>query len=104
MTIVDTAGIRMSDLRANVVQFIKLSSDVIDAHYPGRVRRLVIINAPSWFASAWAVIARVLPQSTRYVEILQQAYCLHSRSMHADMTYPNVRIRVFVERCISCTF
>lgn len=31
----------------------------------GRVARLVIINAPSWFHSVWSMVARVLPDSVR---------------------------------------
>ena len=34
-------------------------------HIPGRVARLVIINAPSWFHSVWSMVARVLPESVR---------------------------------------
>jgi hypothetical protein len=64
MTVLDVAGIRMADLRGSVIQFIKLSSEVMDTHYPGRVARLVIIKAPGWFSSIWGMIARVLPEST----------------------------------------
>jgi CRAL/TRIO domain len=31
----------------------------------GRVARLVICNAPSWFHSVWSMVARVLPESVR---------------------------------------
>ena len=31
----------------------------------GRVARLVICNAPSWFNSVWSMVARVLPESVR---------------------------------------
>ena len=30
-----------------------------------RVARLVIINAPYWFGSAWGMVARVLPSSVQ---------------------------------------
>ena len=33
--------------------------------YSGRVARLVICNAPSWFYSVWSMVARVLPESVR---------------------------------------
>lgn len=65
MTIVDVKGISLSDLTSDVISFIKQSSDIIDSYYPGRVKRLVICNAPSWFSSVWTVVARVLPESVR---------------------------------------
>lgn len=34
-------------------------------HVTGRVARLVICNAPSWFHSVWSMVARVLPESVR---------------------------------------
>ena len=65
MTILDVAGIRVSDINSDVISFIKQSSDIIDAHYPGRVTRLVVVNAPTWFWSVWSMISRVLSESVR---------------------------------------
>jgi hypothetical protein len=55
-----------------VGSFIKDSAVIMDAHYPGRVSRLVIANAPFWFYSVWSkVIARVLPESvTKKISII----------------------------------
>jgi hypothetical protein len=45
--------------------FIKKSSDIMDAYYPGRVCRLIICNAPFWFYSVWSVVANVLSDSVK---------------------------------------
>ena len=63
MTVVDVKGVRVSDFRAEVINFIKLSSEAMDSFYPGRVKRLVVCNAPYWFHSVWSMVASVLPES-----------------------------------------
>lgn len=65
MTVLDVKGIGITDITSDVINFIKKSSEIMDSHYPGRVLRLVICNAPSWFYSTWSVVARVLPDSVR---------------------------------------
>jgi hypothetical protein len=61
MTVLDVKGIRVADISTDVIKFIKLSSEITDSHYPGRVARLVICNAPIWFYSVWSMVANVLP-------------------------------------------
>jgi hypothetical protein len=65
MTVLDVKGIRIADITVDVISFIKKSSEIIDSHFPFRVQRLVICNAPSWFSSVWTMVARVLPDSVR---------------------------------------
>ena len=64
MTVIDVKGIGMSDFTADVLSFLKQSSDTIESYYPpGTVIRLVIVNAPYWFSSVWSMVAKVLPDS-----------------------------------------
>lgn len=65
MTVIDVAGISVSSVTADVISFIKKSSEIVDSYYPDRVKRLVICNAPRWFFTIWSVIARVLPESVQ---------------------------------------
>jgi hypothetical protein len=65
MTVLDVKGIRVADITADVISFIRKSSEIIDSHFPFRVQRLVICNAPSWFSSVWTMVARVLPDNVR---------------------------------------
>ena len=65
MTVLDVKDIRVTEITADVITFIKQSSDLVDNHYIGRVTRLVVINAPTWFWSVWSMIERVLPDSVR---------------------------------------
>jgi CRAL/TRIO domain len=37
----------------------------MDLHYPGRVRRLMIVNAPYWFSSVWGMVGSILPDSVK---------------------------------------
>ena len=71
MTVLDVGGISLSQITAETISFIKQSAEIMDDHYPGRVRRLIVVNAPLLFWSAWSTIAMVLPASVRdKVEIL----------------------------------
>lgn len=54
------ASYSVSVIRSINIHFLKLV-----LHVTGRVARLVICNAPSWFHSFWSVVARVLPESVR---------------------------------------
>lgn len=65
MTVLDVKDIRVTDITTDVISFIRQSSEVMDAYYPCRVRRLVICNAPYWFYSVWGMVARVLPDRAR---------------------------------------
>jgi hypothetical protein len=65
MTVVDIAGVRLADISADVLTFIRLSSETMDAYYPGRVKRLIICNAPYWFHSVWSMVSSILPDSVK---------------------------------------
>jgi hypothetical protein len=65
MTVLDVKGINVSDITTDVMSFIRASGEIMDAHFPGVVQRLVICNAPHWFYSVWTFLARVLPDSVR---------------------------------------
>eukprot|EP01035_Chromulina_nebulosa_P017725 gene17725-23317_t len=65
MTIVDIEGVSFRDFTMDVAGFLKQSSEVIDSFYPGRVKRIVIVNVPGWFSSAWSVITRFLPETVK---------------------------------------
>lgn len=65
MTVVDVKDVRVADISVDVISFLKQSTEVMDLHYPNRVRRLVICNAPYWFSSVWGMVASILPESVR---------------------------------------
>lgn len=65
MTVVDVKGINIMDISGDVFGFLIQSSNTIDSYYPQRVARIIVVNAPSWFATAFSAIAAVLPQKTR---------------------------------------
>lgn len=71
MTVLDVEGISLSGFNADVINFIKLSGEIIDNYYPEQVARLVICKAPRWFSSIWMGISRVLPESVlKKIDIL----------------------------------
>ena len=65
MTVLDVKGISLSQITAETISFIKQSAEIMDSYYPGRVRRLIVCNAPRFFWTVWSTISVVLPESVR---------------------------------------
>lgn len=66
LTIVDVKGLGMAqatDARARA--FLERVSRIQSDHYPGRLAKMFIINAPGWFAVLWRGIRLVLDERTR---------------------------------------
>jgi CRAL/TRIO domain len=45
-------------------RYMRATAEVMQEHYPDRQARIVLINAPWWFAGAWRGFAGVLSAST----------------------------------------
>lgn len=114
MTVLDVKNISVTDITTDVISFIRQSSEVMDAYYPCRVRRLVICNAPYWFYSVWSMVARVLPDSARAkISIIHDTAGLVSHAAHACTTcisltnclllYPTFRLPTPAHRTSSST-
>ncbi|KAH8098402.1 hypothetical protein JL720_1345 [Aureococcus anophagefferens] len=59
-------GLRFSEVNSFLLRLVATASDVLNNLAPFRVRRIFILNAPSWFGAAWAGVRRVLPAETRH--------------------------------------
>ena len=66
VTVLDVAGLRFSEVNSFLLRLVATASDVLNNLAPFRVRRIFILNAPSWFGAAWAGVRRVLPAETRH--------------------------------------
>ena len=65
ISVLDVKGISMGDVTSDVLSFLRQSGEIMDMHYPGVVRRLIIVNAPTWFWTIWSMISRVFSESIR---------------------------------------
>ena len=66
ITVMDLGGMSLRRLSSpDTAELIKATSAVLDAHYPGRVATILVVNAPGWVASAWSLIANLMPQTLR---------------------------------------
>jgi len=75
VTILDVAGLRFSEVNAFLLKLVATASDVLNNLAPFRVRRIFVLNAPSWFGAAYAGVKRVLPREVRgKVSILGSDY------------------------------
>jgi hypothetical protein len=65
-SILDLQGLGfMSMVSGPALPFVKRISVILQAHYPVRSSRIVLINVPSWFSKFWTIISALLHERTR---------------------------------------
>jgi len=66
MYIIDLKGLALSNLASTRhVSYCKALADTDAAHFPERLARLFIVNAPSLFAGFWSLVQSWLDQATK---------------------------------------
>ena len=63
MTIYDFKGVSRSQINADTIDMIKVAAKVMNS-FPETLHCLLIVNAPSWFGLAWAVVRKVIDART----------------------------------------
>ena len=53
VSVVDVGGLGLSQLNAETFLFLTTASEVMNLYYPERVVKILIVNAPWWFAGSW---------------------------------------------------
>ena len=64
ITILDLAGIRLTDFAGECIDYVRKASAFTGAHYPERAGHVFIINVPSWFKIIWNVVKPMLDEVT----------------------------------------
>lgn len=79
LTVMDVGGLSLRRLsHPDTAELIRTTSGVLDAHYPNRVTRILVVNAPKWLASAWSLLVKLLPPTLRdRVRVLKTLVELH---------------------------
>ena len=67
VTVLDIEGLRFSEVNKFLLNLISTASDVLNNLAPFRVRKIIVVNAPSWIGAAWPAVRRVLPRDVRDV-------------------------------------
>ena len=65
VTVFDVAGVGLSDLKGDVMKFVKKSTQLMQDHYPERAEVVIIVNAPGWFSFLYAVIKPLINERTQ---------------------------------------
>ncbi|KAL7492408.1 hypothetical protein ACHAWT_001895 [Skeletonema menzelii] len=63
VVVMDIAGASPSSLSGDVMTYLKQAGDINSAHYPGSMRRAILVQAPFWLGSMWKAIKGILPAS-----------------------------------------
>jgi hypothetical protein len=74
LSILDFSGLHLGILRqAELLSFSKEFVMTMDAHFPGRAYKTLIVNAPRWFQALYKVVSPLLRETTKAkVEILHR--------------------------------
>ncbi|CAB9522156.1 Phosphatidylinositol/phosphatidylcholine transfer protein [Seminavis robusta] len=69
VTIIDLQGLSASALSSDTMDVIKLSSKIAD-FYPETLHKMLIVNAPGFFAMSWGIIKKFIdPQTAARIQI-----------------------------------
>ncbi|CAM9519394.1 unnamed protein product [Ectocarpus sp. 4 AP-2014] len=63
--VIDLAGVRFRDLIGESLAFLKTSVGMMSRHYPQRSFKIMILNAPSFFNSVFALVKPMLNEATK---------------------------------------
>jgi hypothetical protein len=65
-SILDLQGLRFGLLkRGDLVNFLKEFVKTMDAHFPQRSNKMIVVNAPKWFNVLYKIISPLLRESTK---------------------------------------
>jgi hypothetical protein len=78
-SVIDMTGIKIAILRRkDIVAFVKKLVATMDAHYPQRAHKTLVLNAPTWFNVLFKLLSPLMRESTKKkIEI-------HSRGRKQD--------------------
>ena len=60
VTVLDIEGLRFSEVNKFLLNLISTASDVLNNLAPFRVRKIIVVNAPSWIGAAWPAVRSCL--------------------------------------------
>eukprot|EP00923_Selenidium_pygospionis_P037556 GHVN01065832.1.p2 GENE.GHVN01065832.1~~GHVN01065832.1.p2 ORF type:complete len:339 (-),score=58.34 GHVN01065832.1:2431-3447(-) len=64
-SVFDLKGVKMGALAGNVLKLFKKCAGVMQAHYPERSYKMMVINAPWWFNSAFSIVSPFIDPRTK---------------------------------------
>jgi hypothetical protein len=65
-SVIDLTGLNISVLRrAELLKVAQMFCTTMDAHFPQRSHRTLLINAPKWFGAIYKLISPLLRESTK---------------------------------------
>jgi len=78
-SIIDLTGINMSILaKPELLKIVQKFCSVMDAHFPQRSHKTLLINSPRWFGAIYKLISPLLRESTK------QKIFIHSKGKSQD--------------------
>jgi CRAL/TRIO domain len=73
-SVIDLTGLNFAVLRrAELINVVKLFVTTLDAHFPLRSHRTLVINSPKWFGAMYKLVSPLLRESTKQkIQILSK--------------------------------
>ncbi|KAL4451990.1 hypothetical protein ABPG75_007652 [Micractinium tetrahymenae] len=73
VNIIDLQGLKMGDAAGPAFRFISKAGALLNLHYPGRLHKAFLINAPSWWSVIWRLVSPLIHPDTRKLMALHSA-------------------------------
>lgn len=87
ISIIDIAGIKMSDIGGDNMNYLKKTLSIAGQHYPERSYVIFIINAPSFFSFIWRIVKPLVNENTqKKIKILSAKDTLNGLLEHIDIS------------------
>ncbi|GMI41868.1 hypothetical protein TrCOL_g331 [Triparma columacea] len=85
ITVFDVDGVGVGDVKGKVLEFIKETTAIMQAHYPERSQCILVVNAPIWFSAIWSIVRVFVNERTQSkVSISSTRSSLAALSKHLD--------------------
>jgi hypothetical protein len=73
INVIDLSGLSMSDAAGDAFRFISKAGALLNLHFPLRLHKAFLINAPSWWSVVWRLVSPLIDSKTRALMCLYSA-------------------------------
>jgi uncharacterized membrane protein YgcG len=85
ISVLDLAGVGLSDLAGDNLTFLKKALNYANQHYPERSSVIFIVNAPYYFSMGWRLVKPMVHENTqKKIRILSKSETLKGLQEHID--------------------
>jgi len=87
LSVIDMAGLSLSDVKGEALEFVRKTVSYANQHYPERAHTIFLVNVPSWFSWTYKMLKPLIHENTqKKVKILSKKEVLGGLSEFFDVS------------------